>query len=66
MCKFCDGKEMNMDVLGGGGYMKIQKDKYSPSGYSLIADNSNREYVVVSCPIWNCPMCGRKLTVMED
>lgn len=52
---------MNMDVICGGRYMKIQNDRYSPSGYSLVADNSGGEYAKVSCSIWNYPMCGERL-----
>lgn len=61
-CEYCDGAERNMDVVGGGGMMKISKNKYSPSGYLLIADNSYNEYPEISCPIWNCPICGRSFT----
>lgn len=49
-----------------GGKIKIIKNKYSASGYILTADNSGYEYAEAYCPIWNCPMCGRKLSETED
>lgn len=64
MCEYCNGTGQNMSVTQG--HISIIEDKTSPSGYLLIADNSYGEYGKSSCPIWNCPMCGRKLSGMED
>lgn len=59
MCEFCEN-EKNLSVADG--IIKIEKNHYSPSGYCLVADNSGNEYGKASCPIWHCPMCGRKLS----
>lgn len=63
MCEFCNKPYKNMSVSEGE--IRIAKSKYSPSGYKLVADNSGGEYAEADCPIWNCPMCGRKLTETE-
>lgn len=59
MCEYCNKPYKNMPVSAG--YIKIRKSKYSPGGYSLCANTSGKEYGETDCPIWNCPMCGRKL-----
>lgn len=59
MCEYCEN-EKNLSVTEG--IITIKKEKYSPSGYILVADNSSAEYAKASCPIWICPMCGRKLS----
>lgn len=63
MCEFCEN-EKNLSITNG--IIKIEKNRYSPSGYLLIADNSGEEYGRANCPIWFCPMCGRKLTDDEE
>lgn len=60
MCEYCNNPYKNMSVSEG--YIKNRKSKYSTSGYSLYADTSCGEYAEADCPIWNCPICGRKLT----
>lgn len=60
MCEYCNGPYENMSVSSG--YIRIKKTRYSPSGYLLRADTSGGEYAETDCPIWNYPMCGRKLT----
>lgn len=62
MCEYCENGK-NLSVTSG--VMKIERDKYSPSGYRLVSDNSGGGYGECSCPIWNCPMCGRKLSEVE-
>lgn len=64
MCKYCNEPYENMSISAG--YIKIRKSKYSPSGYSLYADTSSREYGEADCPVWSCPMCGRDLTGQEN
>lgn len=64
MCEYCNEPYENMSASEG--YIKIRKSKYSPSGYSLCADTSSGEYGEANCPIWHCPMCGRKLTEVSE
>lgn len=59
MCEYCNEPYKNMSVSEGE--IRIVKNKYSLSGYSLITDNSSGEYPEAGCPIWNCPICGKKL-----
>lgn len=63
MCEYCNEPYKNMSVSEG--IIRIQKSKYSPSGYELVADNSAGEYGGADFPIWYCPKCGRRLE-LED
>lgn len=59
MCEYCNGAGCNMSV--NRGYISIIEDGASPSGYSLVADNSYGEYENASTPAWYCLICGRRL-----